>query len=214
MLLVKRKYKSATQLKKNRIYTAGIKKILQDYMKIEATPLRDCYVIHDTVFEDSRGYFFESFNQKRFAELTGIDTAFVQDNQSASTKGVLRGLHFQRGESAQAKLVRVLEGKVLDVAVDIRKNSATFGKHFSMELSATSKTQLYIPRGFAHGFVVLSERAVFFYKCDNYYNKASEGGIMYNDPDLKIDWMLPEESLILSDKDKQNQFLKDLAQTL
>lgn len=183
-------------------------------MKIEATPLKDCYVIHDTVFEDSRGYFFESFNQKRFAELTGIDTAFVQDNQSASTKGVLRGLHFQRGESAQAKLVRVLEGKVLDVAVDIRKNSATFGKHFSMELSATSKTQLYIPRGFAHGFVVLSERAVFFYKCDNYYNKASEGGIMYNDPDLKIDWMLPEESLILSDKDKQNQFLKDLAQTL
>lgn len=180
-------------------------------MKIEATPLKDCYIIHDTVFEDSRGYFFESFNQKRFAELTGIDTAFVQDNQSSSTKGVLRGLHFQRGASAQAKLVRVLEGKVLDVAVDIRKDSATFGKHFSMELSATSKTQLYIPRGFAHGFVVLSERAVFFYKCDNYYNKASEGGIMYNDPDLNIDWILPRESLILSDKDKQNQFLKDLA---
>ncbi|HRI21860.1 MAG TPA: dTDP-4-dehydrorhamnose 3,5-epimerase, partial [Panacibacter sp.] len=132
------------------------------------------------------------------------------DNQSSSSKGVLRGLHFQRGEFAQAKLVRVLQGKVLDVVVDIRKDSATYGKHVALELSDTSHTQLYIPRGFAHGFLVLSERAVFFYKCDNYYNKQAEGGIMYNDPSLQIDWKLPAEELILSDKDKQNPFLKDL----
>jgi len=122
----------------------------------------------------------------------------------------LRGLHFQRGEHAQAKLVRVLQGAVLDVAVDIRNDSPTFGKYFALELSDSSRTQLFIPRGFAHGFVVLSERAVFFYKCDNYYNKASEGGILYNDASLNIDWQLPEESLILSDKDKQNPLFKDI----
>jgi len=179
-------------------------------MRIEATPLKDCYIIHDTVFEDSRGYFFESFNRQKFEELTGISAGFVQDNQSSSTRGVLRGLHFQRGEHAQAKLVRVLQGTVLDVAVDIRNDSPTFGKYFALELSDSSRTQLFIPRGFAHGFVVLSERAVFFYKCDNYYNKASEGGILYNDPSLNIDWQLPEESLILSDKDKQNPLFKDI----
>jgi len=179
-------------------------------MRIEATPLKDCYIIHDTVFEDSRGYFFESFNRQKFEELTGISAGFVQDNQSSSTRGVLRGLHFQRGEHAQAKLVRVLQGTVLDVAVDIRNDSPTFGKYFALELSDSSRTQLFIPRGFAHGFVVLSERAVFFYKCDNYYNKASEGGILYNDASLNIDWQLPEESLILSDKDKQNPLFKDI----
>jgi|SRR5215831_6047575 len=179
-------------------------------MQIESTPLKDCFIIHDSVFEDSRGYFFESFNEQRFKSLTGVDVHFVQDNQSSSTRGVLRGLHFQREEFAQAKLVRVMQGTVLDVAVDIRKNSPTFGKHFSLELSDASHTQLYMPRGFAHGFVVLSDRAVFFYKCDNYYNKQSEGGIMYNDPSLQIDWRFKEEDLILSEKDKHNPLLKDI----
>jgi len=183
-------------------------------MRIEETPLKDCYIIHDTVFEDSRGYFFESFNEKKFNELTGINMHFVQDNQSCSTKGVLRGLHFQKDEFAQAKLVRVLQGEVLDIAVDIRKDSPTFGKHFAIELSGTSRTQFFIPRGFAHGFVVLSNCATFFYKCDNYYNKQSEGGIMYNDPSLQIDWQLKEEELILSDKDKNNPLLKDILQEL
>lgn len=183
-------------------------------MRIEETKLKDCYIIHDTVFEDSRGYFFESFNQQKFFSLTGIDRAFVQDNQSSSVRGVLRGLHFQRGEHAQAKLVRVLKGSVLDVAVDIRKNSPTFGQHFAMELSDTSRTQLYIPRGFAHGFVVLSETAVFFYKCDNLYNKQAEGGIIYNDASIGIDWKIADEELILSDKDKVNPLLKDIAETL
>jgi dTDP-4-dehydrorhamnose 3,5-epimerase len=183
-------------------------------MRVEATPLKDCYIIHDTVFEDSRGYFFESFNEKRFIERTGLEMHFVQDNQSRSTKGVLRGLHFQRGEFAQAKLVRVLQGEVLDIAVDIRKDSPSFGKHFAIELSAASRTQLFIPRGFAHGFVVLSDIATFFYKCDNYYNKQSEGGILYNDPSLEIDWQLKEEELILSDKDKTNPLLKDILHTL
>src|ERR1051326_6473992 len=123
-------------------------------MQIEETFLKDCYIIHDTVFEDGRGYFFESFNQKKFKDLTGIDVRFVQDNQSCSARGVLRGLHFQRGEFAQAKLVRVLQGAVLDIAVDIRKDSSTFGQHVVLELSGTSRTQLYIPRGFAHGFAI------------------------------------------------------------
>ncbi len=179
-------------------------------MQIETTPLQGCYIIHDTIFKDSRGYFFESFNQKQFAGLTGIDANFVQDNQSCSTKGVLRGLHFQQGEFEQAKLVRVLQGAVLDVALDIRKNSSTFGQHFALELSEASGTQLYIPRGFAHGFVVLSERAVFFYKCDNYYNKQAESGIRYNDPSLEINWRLPEKEIILSEKDKNNPLLKDI----
>jgi len=183
-------------------------------MKAEATPLKGCFIIHDTIFNDSRGYFFESFNEKKFFELTEKSVDFVQDNQSSSTKGVLRGLHFQRGEFAQAKLVRVLKGKVLDVVVDIRKNSPTFGEHFSIELSEDSRTQLFIPRGFAHGFAVLSESAVFFYKCDNYYNKASEGGILYSDETLGIDWQLPQNELILSEKDLQNPTLIEIANTL
>ena len=183
-------------------------------MRVEATPLKDCYIIHDTFFEDSRGYFFESFNEKRFIELTGINIHFVQDNQSCSTKGVLRGLHFQRDEFAQAKLVRILQGEVLDVAVDIRKDSPTFGKHFSIELSGTSRTQLFIPRGFAHGFIVLSNTATFFYKCDNYYNKQAESGIIYNDESLQIDWRLLEDEISLSDKDKSNPSLKNILHTL
>lgn len=179
-------------------------------MRVEQTPLKDCYIIHNTVFRDNRGYFFESFNQQKFAELTGLDVHFVQDNQSSSTKGVLRGLHFQKGDAAQAKLVRVLQGKVLDVAVDLRKDSATYGQHVAIELSDTSDTQFFIPRGFAHGFVVLSDTAVFFYKCDNFYNKAAEGGLMYNDPQLNIDWKLPENELVLSEKDLVNPLLKDI----
>jgi dTDP-4-dehydrorhamnose 3,5-epimerase len=183
-------------------------------MKIEETSLKDCYIIHDTVFEDSRGYFFESFNSKKFNALTGVNAQFVQDNQSASTRGVLRGLHMQTGEYAQAKLVRVLEGSVLDVAVDLRESSRTFGNFFAMELTAQNHKQLYIPRGFAHGFVVLSEKAVFFYKCDNFYNKESELGIMYDDPELNINWQLPKNELILSEKDQKNFYLADVLHRL
>ena len=170
-------------------------------MQVEKTPLQDCYIIHDKIFKDERGYFFESFNQQTFQNATGLQVAFVQDNQSSSSRGVLRGLHFQTGQHSQAKLVRVLHGEVLDVAVDLRKSSPTFGQSFSIILSENSATQLYIPRGFAHGFAVLSPTAVFFYKCDNFYNKASEGGIIYNDPQLSIDWMIPAIDLIISEKD-------------
>lgn len=171
-------------------------------MKIKETELEGCLIIEPTIFDDGRGYFFESFNQKVFQEKTNINTVFVQDNQSMSHRGVLRGLHFQKGEYAQAKLVRVIKGKALDVAVDIRPNSSTFGKSFSIELSEENKLQLYVPRGFAHGFSVLEDNTIFSYKCDNYYNKQSEGGIMYNDPQLQIDWKLGESEIILSEKDK------------
>ncbi len=180
-------------------------------MKVEQTPLKDCFIIHDTIIKDNRGYFFESFNQNKFKEATGLTLHFVQDNQSASTKGVLRGLHFQRGEWAQAKLVRVIQGSVLDVAVDLRKDSPTYGQHFAIELTEDSHTQFFVPRGFAHGFVVLSDRATFFYKCDNFYNKTAEGGLAYNDPQLAINWQLPNNELILSEKDLVNPFLKDIS---
>ncbi len=170
-------------------------------MNIELTPLEGCVVIKPAVFGDERGYFFESFNQSKFQTLTGYDTVFVQDNQSYSTKGVLRGLHFQKGTSAQAKLVRVVKGEVLDVAIDLRKSSKTFGQHFAIQLSESNHLQLFIPRGFAHGFVVLSDDAIFQYKCDNYYDKAAEGGIHYADKDLAIDWVLPHDKLIVSAKD-------------
>ena len=170
-------------------------------MQAEQTPLEGCFLIHNTVFNDDRGYFFESFNSQQFYKETGANAAFVQDNQSHSVKGVLRGLHFQKGEFAQAKLVRVLKGEVLDVAVDLRKSSPTFGQYYSVVLSETSHTQLYIPRGFAHGFLVLSDVVDFFYKCDNLYNKASEGGIIYNDPQINIDWQTQPEELIISSKD-------------
>ena len=183
-------------------------------MQIEYTPIEGCFIIHDTFFGDHRGYFFESFNRNTFLENTGVAVDFVQDNQSSSSKGVLRGLHFQHGEFAQAKLVRVLSGAVLDVAVDLRKDSKTFGLHVAVELTSESRTQFFVPRGFAHGFVVLSEQATFFYKCDNYYHKTSEGGIAFNDPDLAIDWKLPEQELLLSDKDKALPFLRDCVNTL
>lgn len=170
-------------------------------MKVLETKLKDCYIIEPRVFEDKRGYFFESFNTKQFQELTHFKNTFIQDNESFSTKGVLRGLHYQTGEHAQSKLVRVIKGKVLDVAVDLRKNSKTFGEYVSVELSEDNKKQLLVPRGFAHGFVVLSNTAIFSYKCDNYYNKASEAGIIFNDKDLNIDWQLPQEELLVSDKD-------------
>ncbi|TYC15642.1 dTDP-4-dehydrorhamnose 3,5-epimerase [Bizionia gelidisalsuginis] len=170
-------------------------------MKAVPTQLEQCFIIEPTVFNDARGYFFESFNQETFNALIGQSVTFVQDNESYSTKGVLRGLHFQKGNWAQAKLVRVVKGRVLDVAVDIRKESPTYGQHFSVELTEDNKKQLFVPRGFAHGFVVLSDTAIFSYKCDNYYNKASEGGIMYNDAALNIDWQLPSKALIISEKD-------------
>lgn len=170
-------------------------------MKVTETNLKGCFLIEPTVFKDSRGYFFETFNQSKFETLTGQSGHFVQDNQSSSTYGVIRGLHFQKGDSAQAKLVRAIEGSVLDVAVDIREGSPTYGQWFSVELSAENNLQLYIPRGFAHGFSVLTETAVFAYKCDNNYDKASEGGIAYNDPKLGIDWGIPEASRSLSEKD-------------
>lgn len=168
-------------------------------MKVIETGLQDCWVIEPAVFSDERGYFFESFNERRFSELTGQPVHFVQDNQSFSTKGVLRGLHFQTGEYAQAKLVRVIQGAVLDVAVDIRPGSPTYGKWYAIELSAENKKQLFVPRGFAHGFQVLTDTAEFFYKCDNYYHKAAEGGIHYADPELGILW--PGDAIV-SDKDK------------
>jgi len=183
-------------------------------MKIEKTKLEGCYIIHDTVHGDSRGYFFESFHKSRFYEQTGLSIDFVQDNQSKSQRGVLRGLHYQQGEFAQAKLVRVLQGKVLDVAVDLRKGSPSFGEHIAVELSEESRTQFFVPRGFAHGFVVLSEAAVFFYKCDNFYHKESEGGIIYNDADLNIDWQLADAEILLSDKDKLLPTLQDVKVTL
>lgn len=170
-------------------------------MKIKNTPLKDCYIIEPTVFEDDRGFFFEKYNEEKFEELTGQNGHFVQDNISKSSYGVLRGIHLQKGEHAQAKLVSCLEGKVLDVAVDLRPDSPTFGKWYSIELTAENKLQLYVPRGFGHGFSVLSKTAVFSYKCDNFYNKESEGGVLWNDSDLNIDWQLPKNDVILSEKD-------------
>ncbi|MDO4763983.1 MAG: dTDP-4-dehydrorhamnose 3,5-epimerase [Flavobacteriaceae bacterium] len=178
-------------------------------MKIKDTPIKDCYIIEPTIFEDDRGYFYEKFNEKKFEELTGLNGHFVQDNISKSTYGVLRGLHLQKGEYAQAKLVSCLEGRVWDIAVDVREASPTFGKWFGVELSAENKLQFYIPRGFAHGFAVLSETAVFAYKCDNFYNKESEGGIIWNDKELNIDWKLPENEVVLSDKDKIQATFKE-----
>jgi len=172
-------------------------------MTAEETHIKDCYVITPNIFSDKRGSFFESFNKKSFFDLTGLDTQFVQDNQSKSSRGVLRGLHYQTGEYAQAKLVRVIKGSVLDVCVDLRENSKTFGETFTIILDDINCQQLYIPRGFAHGFLVLENNTIFNYKCDNYYNKASESGIIYNDSFLNIDWHFPAEEIILSDKDKK-----------
>lgn len=178
-------------------------------MKAIETKLRGCFMLEPTIFEDERGYFFESFNHKSFCDAIGQEVKFVQDNESFSTKGVLRGLHFQKGEHAQAKLVRVLQGRVLDVAVDLRSDSPTYGQHVAVELSGENKKQLFIPRGFAHGFVVLSKTAQFFYKCDNFYNKESEGTIKFDDPTLNIDWQFPKSKLKVSEKDLTASFLNN-----
>ena len=179
-------------------------------MKVKETYLKGCFIIEPTVFGDKRGCFFESFNQEVFQKETGLNVTFIQDNQSLSHRGVLRGLHFQKNEFAQAKLVRVVKGKVLDVAVDIRPKSKTFGQHFSCILSEENNKQLFVPRGFAHGFSVLEDNTIFAYKCDNYYHKQSEGGIIYNDADLQIDWMLNKHEIGLSEKDKELPFFKNL----
>jgi dTDP-4-dehydrorhamnose 3,5-epimerase len=171
-------------------------------MKIEKTTLEDCYIIHPTLFEDERGYFYEKFNKKTFFELTNVDVDFVQDNEAKSNYGVIRGLHFQKDEHAQAKLVSVIKGKVLDVVVDCRENSATYMKVFSIELSAENKVQLFVPRGFAHGYSVLEDETIFYYKCDNYYCKTAEGGLYLFDEKLNIDWQIPIDKRIVSEKDE------------
>lgn len=171
-------------------------------MNVVSTEIEGVYIIEPQVFGDERGYFFESFNAKHFHAQTGIEANFVQDNESRSRKGVLRGLHFQREPHAQAKLVRVVQGRVLDVAVDIRKDSSTFGKYVAVELSGDNKRQLFIPKGFAHGYVVLEDNTVFQYKCDEYYHPESEDGIAWNDPQLGIEWGIHESEVILSEKDR------------
>jgi len=177
-------------------------------MNFIRTEIDGVFIVEPRVFPDVRGYFFESWNREAFA-AAGLNYDFVQDNQSMSAYGTIRGLHFQKGEHAQAKLVRALAGTVLDVAVDLRSGSPTFGKHVAVELSGENQRQLMIPRGFAHGFSVLSETAVFAYKCDNFYCKAAEGGLRFDDPALGIDWRVPSDRALLSEKDKINPLLKD-----
>ena len=178
-------------------------------MKVTETFLKGCFILEPKVFGDKRGNFFEIFNQKEFEEKTGIEINFVQANQSTSQRGVIRGLHMQKGEFAQAKLVRVVKGSVLDIAVDVRKDSSTYGEHFSIELSQDNNKQLFIPRGFLHGFITLEEDTIFSYMCDNYYTKEAEDGVIYNDKELSIDWKIPLEKMILSEKDnKLKKFMK------
>lgn len=179
-------------------------------MKFEKTPLKDCFILTPEVYPDHRGIFLESYHKKKFNEITGLKLDFVQDNQSVSKKGVLRGLHFQTGEFAQAKLVRVIYGEVLDVVVDLRTDSPTFKESYNIILSDQNQHQLFIPQGFAHGFITLSETSVFSYKCDRFYYPGSESGVIYNDPDLAIDWKIPEDEFILSEKDTKLPTLKDL----
>ena len=178
-------------------------------MNIIETEIQGVYIIEPKVFGDSRGYFFESFSKKEFESKVG-PVEFVQDNESKSCYGVVRGLHFQKPPHAQAKLVRVVKGKVLDVAVDLRKDSPTYGRHVAVELSEDNHRQVFIPKGFAHGFSVLSEEAVFQYKCDDYYAPETEGAVAWNDPELNIDWRIPADKMILSEKDKRHPELKDL----
>lgn len=170
-------------------------------MPFKETPIPGVILFEPTIFADERGYFFESYNQQQWLEV-GVDAHFVQDNQARSSRGVLRGLHYQVGDMAQAKMVRVLEGEVLDVVVDLRENSPTYAQYYSVRLSDSNRRQLFVPRGFAHGYVVLSEMAEFFYKCDNFYSKAHEGGILFNDPSLGIDWEFDLELVIISQKDR------------
>lgn len=179
-----------------------------DTMEVIETGIEGVVIIEPRIFKDDRGYFYESFSQREFEEKV-CRTTFVQDNQSKSSYGVVRGLHFQKPPYTQSKLVRCIKGAVLDVAVDIRKGSPTFGKHVAVELSEENHRQLFIPRGFAHGFAVLTEEAVFQYKCDNFYNKESEGAIAWNDPELAIDWRIPAEQVLLSEKDKLSKCMND-----
>ena len=177
-------------------------------MEVIKTNIEGVVIIEPRIFKDDRGYFFESFSQREFEEKV-CKTTFVQDNESKSSYGVLRGLHFQKPPFAQSKLVRVIKGAVLDVAVDIRKGSPTFGQYVSVELTGENHRQFFIPRGFAHGFSVLSEEVIFQYKCDNFYSPQSEGAIAWNDPDLNIDWRIPSEKVVLSEKDSKHPRLKD-----
>ena len=178
-------------------------------MNVIKTPIEGLVIIEPRLFGDDRGYFFESFNQREFEREIGPVT-FVQDNESKSCYGVIRGLHFQKGEHAQSKLVRVVKGAVLDVAVDIRPGSPTYGMHFAVELTGENHLQFFLPRGMAHGFSVLSEEAVFQYKCDNFYCRESEGAIAWDDPDLGIEWRIPKDKVILSEKDRNHPRLRDL----
>ena len=178
-------------------------------MEIIKTNIQGLLIIEPKVFGDSRGYFFESFNAKEFKEKTGLNITFVQDNESMSTYGVMRGLHFQRPPYTQSKLVRCVKGKVLDVAVDIRKGSPTYGQHVAVELTEDNHRQFFVPKGFAHGFAVLSETAVFQYKCDNFYAPQADGGISILDSSLGIDWKIPTDKAFLSDKDTKHPLLKD-----
>lgn len=180
-----------------------------DSMEVIQTKIEGVLIIKPKVFGDERGYFFESFNQKDFKAQTGYDITFVQDNESKSKYGVLRGLHFQKPPYTQSKLVRVVKGRVLDVAVDIRKNSPTYGEYVSVELTEENHLQFFIPKGFAHGFSVLSEEAIFQYKCDEFYNPQSEGALAWNDKTLNIDWKLPFNDVILSEKDKNHPMFND-----
>jgi len=183
-------------------------------MPFYTTEIPDLLLFEPRVFEDKRGYFYESFNQKEFSEVSGVELPFVQDNHSFSRYGVLRGLHFQNPPHQQAKLIKVVQGEIYDVAVDLRKNSTTFGKWLGFRLSAENKKQLYIPRGFAHGFVVLSQTAEVLYKCDNFYAPHAESGIIFNDSSLSIDWLLKENEIIISEKDlKLPNFLEFCKQT-
>ena len=178
-------------------------------MEIIKTPIKDLVVIKPRVFADARGFFFETYNEERYREA-GITQQFVQDNLSRSSYGVVRGLHFQKPPYSQAKLVQVIEGAVLDVAVDLRSDSETYGKWYAVELTAENHLQFLIPRGFAHGFAVLSETATFTYKCDNLYHPEAEGGIIYNDPTLNINWGIPADKAIISEKDTKHPLFKDL----
>lgn len=179
-------------------------------MEVIRTAIDGLLIIEPRIFGDARGYFFESFNANEFAEKTGLQVNFVQDNESMSRYGVLRGLHFQQPPYAQSKLVRVVKGRVLDVAVDIRKGSPTYGKYVSVELTEDNHRQFFISKGFAHGFAVLSDEVIFQYKCDSFYAPQSEGAIAWNDPDINVDWQLPADKVLLSEKDSHHPFLRDL----
>ena len=181
-------------------------------MAVIKTAIEGVLVIEPKVFSDERGYFFESYNEERFLSETGIAVRFVQDNESRSKRGVVRGFHFQRPPHAQAKLVRVVKGKVVDVAVDIRTGSPTYGKYVAVELSEHNHRQLFLPHGMAHGFVVMSDEAIFQYKCDEYYHPESEGAIIWNDPTIAMDWGVAEADIILSEKDRHNPTLAELGE--